>query len=235
MSEMIYRTEIELFNSYFDMNDRLTAKSILNIFQDVASRHAEDIGLGFETMVKKNLYWVISRIKFDILKQPEVNQKVIVETWPHEKGRIDFDRDMCISSEDGEVLIIATSKWCVIDAMTRSLQRTDGVEYVGEIHSRKNYEGKFGKILVPDKEKVEIYTHRVKFADLDHNKHMNNTNYASIILNAIENKNFSHFEINFVSESRLEEEIKVCRIEENGEEYIIGENNENISFIGFVK
>lgn len=235
MSKMLYQTKIELFNSYFDMNDRLTAKAILNIFQDVASRHAEDVGVGFETMVERNLYWVISRIKFDILKQPKVNQKVIVETWPHKKGRIDFDRDMCISSEDGEVLIIATSKWCIIDATTRSLQRTDGVEYVGEVYTKKNYEGKFGKILVPDGKRVEIYTHRVKFADLDHNKHMNNTNYATIILNAVENKNFTHFEINFISESCLNDEIKVYLITDESGEYVVGENNENISFVGFVR
>ncbi|MBQ8615718.1 MAG: hypothetical protein IJ415_04055, partial [Clostridia bacterium] len=124
MATMKYKTKIALFYSYFDFNDRLSTKSILNIFQDVASTHGEELGVGYLPMLEKNLYWVLSRIKFDILKMPEVNQTVIVETWPHQKGRVDFDRDLKITSEDGEVLIIGTSKWCVIDTVKRMLQRT---------------------------------------------------------------------------------------------------------------
>ena len=112
---MKHKTNITLYNSYFDLNDALTPKSILNIFQDVASVHAEEIGVGYSDMLAKNLYWVLSRVKFDIIKQPTPNQTVIVETWPLEKGRIDFDRDFLITSTDGEVLIKGTSKWCVID------------------------------------------------------------------------------------------------------------------------
>ena len=88
MNEMKYETKIILYNSYFDVNERLTPKSILNIFQDVASHHAEEIGVGFDDLIKLNLYWVLSRIKFDIISMPYINQEVIIQTWPHEKGRI---------------------------------------------------------------------------------------------------------------------------------------------------
>ena len=153
MKTMRYSTKITLYNSYFDINERLTAKSILSIFQDVASIHAEEIGVGYEAMVKNNLYWVLSRVKFDIIKMPFINQTVIVETWPHVKGRIDFDRDIRILSEEGEVLIIGTSKWCVIDAVSRMLQRTENVNYVGEYYNEVNYEDRFNKIIVPIDEK----------------------------------------------------------------------------------
>ena len=149
MELMRHKAKITLYNSYFDFNDRLSMKSILNIFQDVASAHAEEIGLGYNDMCEKNYYWVLSRIKFDILKMPKINQKVIVETWPHEKGKIDFDRDMRILSEDGEELIIATSKWCIIDTVSRMLQRTDNINYVGTIFPNVNYNERFNKILLP--------------------------------------------------------------------------------------
>ena len=235
MAIMRYKTKITLYNSCFDMNDKISAKAVLNIFQDVASIHAEEIGVGYESMLNRNLYWVLSRIKFDILKQPQINQTVIVETWPHEKGRVDFDRDMKISSEDGEVLIIATSKWCVIDTKTRMLKRTDDVEYIGEVFEAVNYEDKFGKIIIPQKEMQQIYIHKVKFCDLDHNKHMNNTNYANLVLNVVNNKNISHFEINFINECRQGEEIKVSLTTDGGSEIVVGENNGRIAFIALVK
>lgn len=235
MSLMKYKTNMILYNSYFDLNNRLTTKSILSIFQDIASIHAEELGVGYLPMLEKNLYWVLSRVKFDILKMPDINQEVVVETWPHLKGRIDFDRDLKISNLNGEVLVIATSKWCVIDITKRMLQRTDNINYLGEYCLDVNYKEKFEKISLPDSELKQAFTHIVRFSDLDHNQHMNNTNYASLVLNAIENKNFSHFEINFLSECKLNDEILVFTIKDNQEEFVLGKVNEKIAFIAYIK
>jgi len=235
MKLMEYETKITLYNSYFDYNNRLTAKSLFSIFQDVASIHAEEIGVGFETMLAQNLYWVLSRVKFDILKMPEPNQTVIVRTWPHEKGRIDFDRDLKIMSEDGNILIKGTSKWCVIDTIKRTLQRTENVNYIGKHCLEINYPDKFAKIALPSIEPITKFTHKVRFSDLDHNKHMNNTNYANLVINALENKIFTHFEINYLSECLLDDEIIVSSIKDENGEYIIGINNNKTTFTAFVK
>ena len=235
MALMKHTAKIKLYSSYFDMNDRLSPKSILNIFQDVASIHGEEIGVGFVPMLEKNLYWVLSRIKFDILKMPETNQTVVVETWPHEKGRIDFDRDMKIYSEDGEVLIVATSKWCVIDTVKRVLQRTDNVTYNGECLPDKNYEDKFAKIAVPEGEFEHKFDYVVGFSDLDHNKHMNNTNYANLVASAIDNKEFNHFEINFLHECLLGDTISVSCVKTENGEIVVGKTGENTAFVTLIK
>ena len=72
MAIMKYETKITLYNSYFDVNDNLKIQSILAIFQDVASIHAGLIGVGYEEMKDKNLYWVLSRVKFDIVSMLSV-------------------------------------------------------------------------------------------------------------------------------------------------------------------
>ena len=221
---MKYQTKITLYNSYFDANDNLTFKSILNIFQDVASIHGELLGVGYEAMLEKNLYWVLSRIKIDILKMPQPNQTVVVETWPQEKNRVDFDRDLKILSESGEALIIGTSKWCVIDTVRRMLQRTDNVNFVGhgDYIQEKNYQEKFGKIVLPEGDKTPKFSYIVRFSDLDHNQHMNNTHYATLAQNAVENKFATHFEINFNAECILGDEIMVKIISQANEEFVVG-------------
>ena len=234
MAIMKYSTKITLYNSYFDLNNRLSAKSILNIFQDVASIHAEDIGVGYLAMLEKNLYWVLSRIKIDILKQPQINQRVVVETWPLEKGRIDFDRDLKILSEDGEVLVLGTSKWCVIDTKTRELQRTQNVEYVGEYYLEKNYQDRCGNIVLADEGLEPKFQYKVGFCDLDHNQHMNNTNYANLVLNAVENKIFSHFEINFNNECLLDDTIEVSSVKGADGEFVVGMVGDKKAFTAFV-
>lgn len=235
MGLMRYKTKITLYNSYFDMNDRLTAKSILNIFQDVASIHGEKIGVGFEEMLAKNLYWVLSRIKFDILKMPKINQTVIVETWPHEKGRVDFDRDIKITNEEGETLIIGTSKWCVIDSISRTLQRTDGIVYDGEYCDEINYEGRFNKIVIPQEIATPKFMHTVRFSDLDHNHHMNNTNYANLVVNAINDKVYSHFEINYLNECKEGNIIDVSAIQIQDGTVVIGAVNGERVFVSLIK
>ncbi|MBR7172227.1 MAG: hypothetical protein IKD36_00305 [Clostridia bacterium] len=232
---MKHSEKITLFSSYFDMNDRLSAKSILGLFQDLAGINADEIGVGYKAMLEKNLYWILSRVKFDILKMPVPNQTVVVETWPHEKGRIDFDRDFKILSEDGEVMIIGTSKWCVIDTQSRSLQRTENVNYVGEIYDEKNYEDRFAKISVPADGLKECFTHTVRFSDLDHNHHMNNTNYALLSANATENQMFSHYEINYLSECLLGDEILVSVAKTEEGEFVVGKNGEKTAFAVFVR
>lgn len=235
MNLMKYETRITLYNSYFDFNDRLTAKSILSIFQDVASIHAEEIGVGYESMLSNNLYWVLSRVKFDIIRMPKINEVVIVETWPHVKGRIDFDRDMRILSENGDLLVKATSKWCVIDATSRMLSRTDNVNYEGEYYTDVNYGDRFNKIVLPSDQMEEKFKYRVRFSDLDHNKHMNNTNYANLVSNAINNKKFNHFEINFINECRLGDEIATYSCNSESEEYVLGKVNNSTVFNAYVK
>ena len=235
MSVMKYSTKITLYNSYFDKNDRLSFKAILSIFQDVASIHAEDIGVGYKSMLNKNLYWVLSRIKIDILKMPEINQTVVVETWPHEKGRVDFDRDLKICSEDGEVLVIGTSKWCVIDTVQRRLQRADNVNYIGEVFTEVNYEQPFGKIILPDSDFIFKFKYNVLFSDLDHNQHMNNTNYANLVASAVENEKINHFEINFLNECKLNDQINVVICKNVNQEYVIGSVGDLKAFTAIVK
>ena len=233
---MKHSAKIVLYSSYFDMNDRLSPKAFLNLFQDVAGVNAVEIGVGYEDLLKNNLYWILSRVKFDVLKMPVPNQTVIVQTWPHEKGRIDFDRDFKILSEDGEVLVIGTSKWCVIDTVNRALQRTDKVNYVGEICPDINYAEKFGKIMLPLEDKFEeVFTHTVRFSDLDHNKHMNNTNYALLAANATTKQIFSHFEINFLSECVIGDNIVVSLAKTEDGEFIVGKNGDKVSFSVLMK
>ena len=235
MAEMKHTAKIKLYSSYYDENDKLSIKSILNLFQDVASIHAVEIGVGYLEMLDKNLYWILSRIKFDIIKMPITHTTVLVETWPHEKGRIDFDRDFRILSEDGEVLVVGVSKWCVIDTETRSLQRTDNVNYNGEIYEEKNYDDKFLKISIPTEKLQERFIHTVRFSDLDHNHHMNNTNYALLSANAAKTEKFSHFEINFLNECLEGDEIVVSSAETEEGEFVVGKNGEKTAFAVFVR
>ena len=236
MSSNFYTTKIQLFTSYFDCNHNIKPTAIFNIFQDLACVHGELIGVGFKEMLQKNLYWVLTRVKYDILTNPNVDQVVVLETWPCEKGRVDFDRDFLIKNEQGEILIKGTSKWCVINATTRMLERPTLVNYTCECRNEKVYADKFVKTEVCNQFEPANYEHIVSFSEIDHNQHLNNVNYATYVTNTLKNITFNHLQINFISECKLNDKISVCYIKNQNNEYVIsGYVNNTLKFTALAK
>ncbi len=230
-----YIVKVKLFNSYFDCNDKIKPTAIFNLFQDVACVNGEQLGVGFEAMISKNLYWVLSRVKYDIIIAPKVDEEVFVETWPCEKGKIDFDRDFLIKNLNGEVLIMGTSKWCVISSVTRTLERTDNVNYNCTCLQTRNYTEKFVKTeAVEIKDKAD-FVHTVTFSEIDHNQHLNNVNYATYVTNTLTDYYFNHLQVNFISECKLGDEIKVFKKQTDNGYLISGYVNETLKFSAFAK
>lgn len=74
--------------------------------------------------------------------------------------------------------------------------------------------------------------HEVKFTDLDENKHLNNTKYARIILDALElsiDENIKTFEIDYVSEVKYGETLKIAYNRDGKHIDIAGYNEGGVS------
>ena len=100
---LYYEKKISLRVSDFDRFDRLTPQAALDIFQLVATEHAEKLGIGYGAMLAKNLFWVLVRCRYDLIKNPAYCSDVIVKTWPMKEGRIDFDRDVPHSNHPNQL------------------------------------------------------------------------------------------------------------------------------------
>lgn len=234
--ELKHTEKIKLLNSNFDLNDRLKPTSIFELFQDVACVHGEQMGVGFEEMLEKKLFWVVSRVKYDVLIDPKVYQDVIIETWYHKKGRIDFDRDYLIKDLDGNVLVKGTSKWCVISTETRRLETIDKINYPDEYYPEVNYEERFVKTPCIEREGEPAYSHTVSYNEIDHNLHLNNVNYATYVYNALKAKEFSHFQLNFIEECKLGERLDVFVKEDENSGYLVaGYVDDKVKFSAYVK
>jgi acyl-ACP thioesterase len=233
INDMKYITQIKLFPSYFDLNDRIKPTAVMSIFQDVASEHGERLGIGFKAMLDKKLYWIIIRAKYDVLTSPVPYQDVVVETWPHQKGKVDFDRDYLIKDTDGNVLIKGTSKWCVISSETRKLELPDGVDYntSSPFCPEINYTERFVKTPSIERRATADYEHRVGYNEIDHNMHLNNVNYATYVFETLEAKDLKHLQINFISECKLGETIEVFKqVQDDGSFLISGYEGDELKF-----
>jgi medium-chain acyl-[acyl-carrier-protein] hydrolase len=166
-----------------DFTKKLRLSTLFSYFQDIASRASEDIGFGIETLEEKfGVAWVLTRIRVDIIRFPVWDEEIVIETWPLEPGKIEFDRDYIVKDATGETIIKAVSKWVIMDIHERRIKRSEtiGIRYP-ENRTDRAIEGKLGKLK--DYGKLEAaYTKVIGYSDIDFNGHLNNSRYVDYIL-----------------------------------------------------
>jgi acyl-ACP thioesterase len=197
-----------------DASGNLSPVVLCKYLMETASNHAEDSGFGYEAAMTHHQLWVIVRLKAKINKYPPWGSSIYVQTWPSGlKGLYAF-RDYHILDENHDVIGEAVSSWMVINIKTRRPREVEIVK--GHLHEIDT-----GRALgyVPDKidlpkDQQEIFTHKVRYNDIDFHKHVNNNRYMEWAINAlpvdkIRNSVIRSFQINFMSEARLNEMIRI--------------------------
>ena len=204
--EELFRLKVLDYTCY----DFLAPHGVLDVFQDVAGKHATQYDMTFEQLLEKNMIWVLVKVKYRVIKNIPLYSKVKVTTWPKKKGLVDFDRETLITTVDGDVLIEGISKWVVVDINTRKIIPAKYVSYNAICPDDSLFDEKFTKIEDIDINDANHYQCKVEFCDVDHNNHTNNAKYACMILNALRLKkenDIKEFEINFVNETILDDVI----------------------------
>lgn len=181
----LWQREYTLRAGDFDKYDHIKPSAILDLFQDAAGQHAEEIGVGFGDMIAREYLWVLTRIKFKIISPPSRYQTVTVKTWPLEPNRLNYRREYCIEDQNGQRLVVGSSEWVVIHSKERKLLSVpDLYNLDGNYHNEVMFEEKAKKVR--DFENIgEPYVVNAGFCELDVNDHVNNTKYANYVLDAI--------------------------------------------------
>ena len=60
----------------FDAKGRIRPSSLMFVFQEAATAHAEKLGAGFETLMAQNYIWVLTKLKFKVNRELEPEKAV---------------------------------------------------------------------------------------------------------------------------------------------------------------
>lgn len=180
-----FEREYWLRTSDFDRYGRLQPASILDLFQDVAGGHAAVLGIGANVMIEKQLMWVLTKVKYQVLAPARMFQKVKVQTWPLTPSRIGFQREYCIRDEKDEILVKGSSQWVLMHAEKRSFMPVKDVYPMDlDFCTEQMFEGKVQRIRDFEPQ-GEAFVLQPGFSDMDINGHVNNTKYANFALDAL--------------------------------------------------
>ena len=97
---------------------RATVTTLMNLFQEVASHHAEHLNCGFSDLYPRNLGWVLSKFYLRMERFPRYGEVLTLRTWPRERKRIFAFREVEFLL-GSETIGRGTSAWCVIDLEER--------------------------------------------------------------------------------------------------------------------
>ena len=212
--ELLYKTNYRLRPSDFrPKGDTLSSTTLLDIFQDLAGDHATRLGLGFDDFIKRDLIWMIVSTRYEIIEDIPMYAIIEATTWPRKKGKIDFYRDYKITY-NGKTCIKATSRWIIANCKTRHVYIPRDIDFIGEYHEEKTCE--ITKLHDFSIDGLNPHKFIPQYMDLDHNGHVNNIKYATFIENILKLEHqIKAFEITYVKEAKLNEEINIY-VKEDG-------------------
>lgn len=232
MALMIKEERYVINKNDVDLNGVATMYFIADKFQGIASRHADEINVGFDDVYKLGLLWVVMYEKYEVVsKLPALGDEIIVRTWPKKRNRLEFEREFELLDSNNNILVKGISNWCLIDVEKRMISKATNVNFIGEYYDFTRYNEKSKrKLNLDDSNLVNYYSYTVISSDLDRNNHMNNAKYINVI-NKIKNKKWNIIEIAFIHEARLNDEIKIYYDNSSYKGYV----NNNLCFEAMIK
>jgi medium-chain acyl-[acyl-carrier-protein] hydrolase len=201
---------------------KLNLYSLFNYMQDIASDHAIKLGFGRDDLMRDNRFWVLSRIYAEISKWPLWEDTIILKTWPNGTDKLFALRNYEVKFPDGRHIASGTSSWLILDLTTKKIQRPDSIlsQFNHNLHIESS-PVRYATKIDPAAENGKVSPKfRIKVSDLDVNLHTNNVRYLKWVndsydLDFVMKNNPQSAEINYLAESKFDEEIMIKTSVEN--------------------
>ena len=170
-----YTKQFQIHAIHLDATRQVSPAVLLHFVQEAAGGHCLELGLDWESLAKKGLFWAVIRHRLEVVRLPKEGETIRVETWPMPTTRSAFPRAAAGYDESGNVVFRCTSLWVLMEQASRQMVLPgksgidlEGVLLGGELPAPGSLTPCKGEILA---------TRRVWFSELDRNGHMNNTRY----------------------------------------------------------
>ncbi len=215
-----YKVYYNLLNAEGEMPVSQIAESLIN----AASHHAYRLGVGFNNLIKNNHTWVLARMAIEMKRYPKAEETLVIETWIEGFNKVFTTRNMRLLTSEGEELGFCRTIWSVIDYNTREAQDLMQYRDIPRLINDKPCPiEKPGRIPAVIDEDAEIY--KVRYSDLDINRHMTSSKYIEHMLDrfsleTFDNKRVGRFEIQYINEALYDDEIKILKQKTKEGEYI---------------
>jgi acyl-ACP thioesterase len=204
-----YRYDLNITEDDFDEDGTIKLGSLLYFFQEAATEHANEIGIGRDALLEKNVVWILAKMKVRILNELEVGDGYYVMTYPRAVKSRFCPRDYYLYDKEDQLVVIGSAIWSLMDWTTRKVVRATELDFGGSFREDEAFPEGFEKIRMD--ELVHVMDYTVGPSDIDANEHTNNCRYADMISMASDISPIKEFVLQFSKETREGEKILLHR------------------------
>lgn len=150
---------------------------------EVATDHANLLGIGFEHLIKSGQSWVLSRMVVEMTEWPRVDSSYTIETCVGSLTRAFSERNFRILDSEGRVAGYARSTWVVIDLERRTLADISRFDALRQaiLNDMPCPIAPCGRHRPVGADAVPAISRRFAYSDIDSNRHVNTVRYVEML------------------------------------------------------
>lgn len=214
----IYHQDVLVGDSLVTARGTLRLSRFLSLIQEAAIGGSAYAGAGVEKVKELNLYWVVMRYHFAILRMPKVGERVRFWTYPGAPKSFVYPRFFVVEGANKEVLIRGSSLWALLSRLSHKPSPADQNHLpTASDHSEDDQLAWPSAIALSSLTLLE--ERPIRHSDMDFNGHMNNVRYLDFALDAMPMGYFEEhpiisFQIQYSSECHSGEKMDLYAAQE---------------------
>ena len=218
--QQVFERDFMIPPSACDASGRLSYPGAFAVFMDLATEHAERLGVGLSAMRKKDRFWLTVKTKIVYYERPAISERVRLLTWPEKPGPLRFNRSYELRR--GNALLLAgRTEWAVLNTVTGALAPSADIMPEGMVYERASALAESYARIPPRFEGEPFASCRVRSTDIDLGGHMNNAAYPRALFGVLSSEEIAARKIRsidliFRAPCFEGEELEITRREEGG-------------------
>ncbi len=219
-----YQQQITIKSYQTNQYGKASISSLFNIMLEAAWAHAQVMDWGYYSLKSNNLFWVLSRMYFQVEKYPAWQDRITLNTWSAGTDGIYAYREYIVEDEQGAVILRASSAWLILDMESHKIFRLS--DYKTTFPKLVNSNAcRNPKRIKPGVHSEKLNFYPVLFSELDINKHFNSVKYVERVLDDygidfLNSHEPSELEVNYLKEGVAGDRIAVTRTQISENEYL---------------
>lgn len=219
-----YQEQISIKSYHTNQYGQASISSLFNILIEAAWAHAQVMDWGYDSLKSNNLFWVLSRMYFQVGKYPAWQDQITLNTWSAGTDGMYAYREYILENDKGEVILRASSAWLILDMETRKIFRLS--EFRDTFPKRIDTNAcRAPRRIKPDIHPEMMNYFPVLFSELDINQHFNSVKYVERVLDDfgidfLNNNEPAELEVNYLKEGQAGDQIAVTRTQLGENEYL---------------
>ena len=180
----------------------------------VATDHANALGVGYSRLIEDGNSWVLSRLTIEVDRMPRINEDYSLTTWIEGFNRHFSERNFELRAS-GVTIGYMRTVWVAINVATRRPADLSGISHLqSTVSDRRCPIEPQRRIPSPPADMADVYEVIFRSSDIDFNRHVTTTRDMELAVDSLplelyDRASTRRFEIAFRHEARWGEAARV--------------------------